>query len=96
MTESALIVTQAKDGVESGGRDRVQDVTWEAGVNASEEKATATDPVVLRNVCVGLEEKDVEVPEEFGLGAGKSVPLQWRSVVRRGIYRQLLAEAEEE
>ncbi|KAG2832390.1 hypothetical protein PC113_g20754 [Phytophthora cactorum] len=94
MTESALIVTQAKDGVESGGRDRVQDVTWEAGVNASEEKATATDPVVLRNVCVGLEEKDVEVPEEFGLGAGKSVPLQWRSVELEGIgetgaYRKL-------
>ncbi|KAG3114614.1 hypothetical protein PI124_g2882 [Phytophthora idaei] len=63
MTESALIVTQAKDGVESGGRDRVQDVTFEAGVKASEGKATATDPVVLRNVCVGLEEKDVEVPK---------------------------------
>ncbi|KAG3119397.1 hypothetical protein PI125_g2099 [Phytophthora idaei] len=84
VTESALLVAQGKGGAESVGQGQVQDVTakQEAEVEASEKEATATEPQALRNVCVGLKNKDLEVPEEVGLEGDSSVSLQWRSVAR--------------
>ncbi|KAG2773573.1 hypothetical protein PC129_g18309 [Phytophthora cactorum] len=80
VTEFAILVAQGNDGIESGDPGHVQDVTTKQPdeANASEKETTATEPEVLLNMCVGLEDKDLEVPEEVERDVGTSVPLQWR------------------
>ncbi|KAG6942203.1 hypothetical protein JG688_00018258, partial [Phytophthora aleatoria] len=96
--ESALPSPQGEDSVGTRGQDRIQGVVSRSvdEVKIPEEDAKARETEDLRNVCVGLDDVDSEASDEVELDSGGTIPLQWRSAVRRAVYGLLLAEAEDE